>query len=78
MATTRASIPKAAHDLTPREHEVLALIVQGKQNQEIAAELMISVATVQNHVHRILSKLGCRSRVAVVSHVLNDEMRATK
>lgn len=49
--------------ITEREQEVLALVVAGKTNQEIALALRISEKTVEKHVGAILSKLGVASRV---------------
>lgn len=49
--------------LTPREHEVLQLVADGKSNDEIANELVISVLTVKTHVHNILTKLDMTKRV---------------
>jgi two-component system, NarL family, nitrate/nitrite response regulator NarL len=48
--------------LTSRELEVVSLIEDGLTNKEIAARLSIEVATVKNHVHNILEKLGVHSR----------------
>lgn len=48
--------------LTPRETEVLALVGHGLSNKEIAQRLFIEVATVKNHVHNILEKLGVHRR----------------
>ncbi len=53
---------KPGHDLTPREREVLALLVAGFSNAEIAVQLNISVAGVKYHVSNILSKLGVTNR----------------
>ena len=50
-------------DLTPREREVLALVVQGLSNQAIAEELVLSRDTVRNHVASILGKLGAHSKL---------------
>jgi DNA-binding CsgD family transcriptional regulator len=44
--------------LTPREHEIVRLIVRGLSNREIAGELVISPATAARHVAGILAKLG--------------------
>lgn len=52
----------ATTDLTPREREILQLISQGLSNQQIAAQLVIEVGTVKNHVHNILEKLNVSSR----------------
>jgi DNA-binding CsgD family transcriptional regulator len=52
--------------LTPREREVTALIVQGKSNGEIAAELVVSKRTVEKHVANILSKLWFTNRAQIV------------
>ena len=48
--------------LTAREAEVVALIDDGLSNKQIARELCIELATVKNHVHSILEKLGASSR----------------
>ncbi|HEY9862617.1 MAG TPA: response regulator transcription factor, partial [Candidatus Obscuribacterales bacterium] len=52
----------ADHDLTQREQEILALIADGKTNQEIANLLHITSGTVRSHVHTILQKLEVRDR----------------
>jgi DNA-binding NarL/FixJ family response regulator len=53
--------------LSKREEEVAALLARGLSNKEIAEKLFISVATVKDHVHRILEKTGFPNRTAVAS-----------
>lgn len=52
--------------LTPREREVLAEVMQGSTNPEIADALHVSVGTVKNHVHHILQKLEMPSRLRLI------------
>jgi len=60
-------------DLTEREREVLALLVQGMNNHDIAEQLVVSNSTAKFHVSSILSKLGASSRTeAVVIAIQND------
>ncbi|MFO7696497.1 MAG: response regulator transcription factor [Anaerolineae bacterium] len=59
--------PPLGQDLTPREREVLALLVRGMSNPQIASELYVSDATVKSHVSNILSKLGATSRTEAVA-----------
>ena len=53
--------------LTPREHEIVALITRGCSNKDIARELFISPATAARHVANILAKLGFTSRAQVAA-----------
>ncbi|MEB3357884.1 MAG: response regulator transcription factor [Synechococcales bacterium] len=55
--------PESLTNLSKRELEILALIGQGKNNQEIMGLLYLSEGTVKNYVTRILSRLGLRDRV---------------
>lgn len=53
--------------LSLREREVAALVAEGLSNKEIASRLSISVATVKDHVHHILSKTGLSNRTALTA-----------
>jgi DNA-binding CsgD family transcriptional regulator/tetratricopeptide (TPR) repeat protein len=52
--------------LTPREREVLGLMAKDRSNEEIAADLYISIPTVKTHINHILRKLGQKKRVGAV------------
>lgn len=57
-------------ELTEREREVLTLIAEGRNNQEIADALVISVKTVSRHRENIMSKLNLHSRVELVRYAI--------
>jgi NarL family two-component system response regulator LiaR len=59
-----------AFELTPREQEVLALLVEGLTNPEIAERLVVSRSTAKAHVSNILSKMGVSNRAEAISLAL--------
>jgi DNA-binding CsgD family transcriptional regulator len=59
--------------LTPRERDVLELLVAGRTNQEIADALFISRRTVATHVEHIFSKLGVSSRATAIRLVMQHQ-----
>ncbi len=71
---TTAGTPVALQDLTPRELDVLRLLVQGATDGAIAGELSISVRTVNKHVASVLSKTGCANRTAAVAFALRHSI----
>jgi NarL family two-component system response regulator LiaR len=63
-----------AADLTRREQEVLALLVKGMSNPEIAERLFISRATVKVHISSILSKLEVASRAEAIALAIQNKL----
>jgi DNA-binding NarL/FixJ family response regulator len=64
--TQRLSSP----ELTPREHEVLELIVKGRSNKEIGSDLGVAENTVKNHVKVVLEKLRVQDRVQATTRAI--------
>ncbi len=73
-ATIHPPTPSLGHDLTERERDVLRLLIQGLDNHEIAAKLIISHSTVKFHVSNILSKLQSTSRTEAVAVALQHQL----
>jgi DNA-binding NarL/FixJ family response regulator len=61
-----SGVPPLLRELTERELEVFELIAAGLSNDDIAARLVVSEATVKTHVNRIIAKLGGRTRAQLV------------
>jgi NarL family two-component system response regulator LiaR len=64
QAATRPPTP--GHDLTEREHDVLALMIKGLNNNEIAERLSVGPSTIKSHVSHILAKLNVDGRTEAV------------
>ncbi len=64
----------AFQHLTAREREVLALMVKGMANNEIATQLLVSLSTTKSHVGNILAKLGLASRTEAIVKVLEHNL----
>lgn len=60
--------------LTEREREVLQLVAEGKTNQEIAEDLVLSIKTVQTHRAHIMQKLGAHDRTDLVKYAIRTGM----
>src|SRR5437762_6566592 len=66
-----ANLAQELHVLTPREVEVLTLVAEGRTNQEIANQLVLSVKTVQAHRANVMEKLGLHD----VTHLVRFAIR---
>jgi DNA-binding NarL/FixJ family response regulator len=75
-APDEASFERRVEALTPRQHEVLELLRQGKSAKEIAEKLFVSEGTAKNHVTRILQLLEVTDRAKLV-HLLAQYRIAT-
>jgi two-component system response regulator FixJ len=69
-AAAAAEIEARLHTLTPREASILALLVEGRSSKIIAAELGISVRTIEHHRARIMEKMAARSLSQLIRAVL--------
>ena len=69
LLSAEGSSRNGHHGLTRRQREIAALIAEGLSNKQIARRLSIEGATVKNHVHNILSKLGVSRRDEVAALV---------
>jgi DNA-binding NarL/FixJ family response regulator len=69
--------PSLSTPLSPREVEVLELLVRGQSNQGIASNLSISMSTVKNHVHKIITKLGVSDRVQAAILAIEHDLVST-
>ena len=72
----KAPLSLASVGLTPRQSDVLALLLQGKPNKLIARELNVSVETVKDHVAAVLRALGVSSRTQAVLAVSQMQQQA--
>jgi NarL family two-component system response regulator LiaR len=70
LVETANQPPTPGLDLTEREREVLALMIEGLNNTQIAGRLGVSPSTIKSHVSNILAKLGVASRTEAVTLAL--------
>ncbi len=76
MLAERAQIHRRLETLTPREREVLAMIVAGKANKVIAGDLNLSQRTVEIHRARVMEKMGAHSLAHLVRMAMQVESEA--
>jgi DNA-binding CsgD family transcriptional regulator len=60
--------------LSPCEHDLLALLVEGLTAKEIADHLQVSIHTTSTHTRNLFTKLGVHSRAAAVARALKDRL----
>ena len=77
-----AEIARRLAELTPREHEVMAMVTEGRSNREIAAALGVSTKTVEAHRSRVMDKMRAESlaelvRMCLVAGILANDTPAT-
>ncbi len=64
----------SAGELTPMERRVAELVAAGRSNRELAAELVVSVRTVETHLSRVYRKLGVRSRAQLAARMTEEAL----
>jgi DNA-binding NarL/FixJ family response regulator len=78
----RAAVKKRRTVLSSREVEVLQLIAEGNANKQVAAELGISIKTVEKHRQHLMSKLGLHdtaglTRYAIAAGIIESRVQVT-
>ncbi|HEX7015765.1 MAG TPA: response regulator transcription factor [Cyclobacteriaceae bacterium] len=69
-----ATLPRDPYHLTPREKEILRLVIDGKQNKQIADALGKSVRTIETHRFNIMKKLGVNNAIDMVNKVVRENL----
>ena len=74
VASQPGPAPQYPDRLTQREVEVLRLIALGRSNQDIAAELVLSLRTVERHITNIYGKISARGRAGATAYALSHDL----
>ena len=69
-----ATPPRDPSHLTPKEKEILRLVIDGKQNKQIADALSKSVRTIETHRFNIMKKLGVNNAIDMVNKVVRENL----
>jgi DNA-binding CsgD family transcriptional regulator len=72
-----AWLKTAAYGLSPREREIVDLVLRGASRKQIAATLYISEYTVQDHLSNVFDKVGVRGREALIKRLFLDNLYPT-
>jgi DNA-binding NarL/FixJ family response regulator len=78
LARPAPPVPERMASLTRRELQVLRLLAAGRNQREIAEELVISPRTVGTHIEHILEKLGVRSRAQAIALAYREELVSSR
>jgi DNA-binding NarL/FixJ family response regulator len=70
-------LQKAAHALTPREREVVLLLIQGLRNRDIAERMFLSEQTIKNHLNNIFAKLDVTDRLELALYAIHHGLHST-
>ena len=62
--------------LSPREKQVVALVVKGKWNKHIGEELHLTEGTIKEYIHRIFEKVGCTNRTELAIWAITTKREA--
>ena len=71
---SRLAAPKEEYGLTPRENEILRLIVDGKTKKQIADQIFLSFHTIDTHLRSIYAKLQVHSRSGAIAKALKEHL----
>jgi DNA-binding CsgD family transcriptional regulator len=71
LAGVDLSLLEDRYGITPREREIISLVITGRSNREITDELFISPETVKKHIYNAYRKIGVRNRVQLVNTILD-------
>jgi FixJ family two-component response regulator len=74
MQKQRAEIATRLARLTPREHEVMVMVTNGRANKEIAGNLGVSAKTVEAHRARVMEKMEANSLAELVRMAINANL----
>ena len=59
--------------LTRRERQIARLVAEGYSNQKVATQLVLSVRTVESHLHRVMRKTGVSNRRALAAYITESQ-----